>query len=81
MENYKMLIIFEDIEEEAICHAIRDIQCDILRVNDSIIFSAEELKPCIWELNFNTTKESVKTMLDNMLSNLNIQNYYIKNRR
>lgn len=80
MGNYKMLIIFEDIEEDSIFHAIRDIECDILRVHRSIIFSAEELKPCIWELNFSTTKDAVKTMLDDMLSNLNIQHYYIANR-
>lgn len=80
MENYKMLIILEDIEDNSVLRTIRDIQCDILRVNESIIFSAEELRLGIWELSFNTTKESVKTMLDNMLSNPNIQNYYIKNR-
>ena len=73
-------MFFEDIEEDCIIHAIRGIELDILRDSQGIVFSVEELKSSTWELTFGMTKKGAKIVVDNMLSNVNIQHYYIATR-
>lgn len=74
MEDYKFLIVFEDIEEDAIIHAIGDMERIILKPAHSSISKVEKIKDRVWELTFITTKRAVRTLC---ASSMDIDHHYI----
>ena len=80
MEDYKLLIVFEDIEDDAIIHAIGDIERIILSEPHGSVYGIEKLKSQVWQLSFRSPKKAVKAVCDDMLTNLNIQHHYIASR-
>lgn len=81
MEDYKLLIVFADIDDNVIIRALTDIERIVL-FNDShsTVSGVSELKSKVWELSFRSTKKVVRTLLYELSKNPNIERNYIATR-
>lgn len=80
MQYYKLLLYFEDVETDAIHHALGDIERILLQPPHSYISQVEELKHNVWDLTLYTTPAALKLACDNTHNNLNIKTYYVATR-
>lgn len=78
MQDYKLLLYFEDVETDAIHHALGDIERILLQPPHSYISQVEELKSnIIWDITLCTTPAALKRACDSTHNNLNIKTYYV----
>lgn len=80
MQDYKLLLYFEDVETDAIQHALGDIERILLQPPHSHISQVEELKLNVLELTLCTTPAALKLACDSTHNNLNIKTYYVATR-
>lgn len=77
MIKYKMYIFFEDVELDAMVHALGDTQRVLLSCPHSSIESIRQPEEKLWRLIVTTTPDVMNDACRTMQSDLNIENYLV----
>lgn len=77
MRKYKMYIFFEDVELDAMLHALGDVQRVLLSCPHSSIENIRQPETNLWRLIVTTEPATMNDACSTMHSNLNIENYLV----